>query len=134
MAVEFIWDDLYSVGRADIDDQHKSIFSIANTVPDTLDKGMLNYTIMRLYLYTTDHFSAEEQMMKDIGFPKLEYHKALHDELTARLQMISTELFDDLDSLARFKEFFHKWIVGHILTHDMEYFEFARSQGGWKPV
>lgn len=128
MSIQFIWEDSYSVGREDIDKQHKHIFEIANSLSDTLDVATRSRFIMALYKHIREHFTAEEQMMKDIGYPKLEVHRNLHDDLITELNRIAEVSSRDREPFGKLKTFLYHWVIDHILNHDMDYFRFTRER------
>jgi hemerythrin len=128
MSIRFIWDDSYSVDRKDIDNQHKRMFDLANGLPEDLGQRRIMETIMDLYKYTREHFEAEEQMMKEIGYPKIEEHTTLHEELILGLNAMAAKAFDDDQSVFAFKKFIYDWVIDHILNHDRDYFRFAKGQ------
>jgi hemerythrin len=128
MSVQLVWNETYSVGNPEIDAQHQRMFEIANSLSEKLDAPAIKRTIMALYKHTREHFTAEEQMMKEIGYPKLAYHRELHNELITRLNSISTGSFDADWSVLHFKRFVYDWVIDHILNHDHDYFVFAQQQ------
>ena len=129
MADDFLWNDAYSVGRSDIDMQHQRLFALANTLPDALDIPTWRRLVMELFKYTRIHFSAEEQMMLENGYPKLAEHCALHEELIGQLAEVSAQSQPSPSTLAAFKPFFFRWIIEHILTRDMDYLRFIQKKG-----
>jgi hemerythrin len=60
MGIQFIWDSSYSVGRDDIDDQHKRIFEMANSLPEVMDCETWKRSVMALYKHTREHFTADK--------------------------------------------------------------------------
>ena len=111
MRVKFAWNESYSVGRSDIDAQHQQLFSLANTLPDELDAQTWRRVIMELYKYTRIHFSAEEQMMREIGYPRQAQHSALHEDLISQLAVVSAQSKPHASSSSEFKSFFYNWII-----------------------
>ena len=128
MKVKFAWKDSYSVGRSDVDEQHKQLFSLANALPDELDVQTWHRIIMELYKYTRIHFSAEEQMMRELGYSKHAEHSALHEGLISQLAQISAQAEPSARSTSEFKMFFYSWIIDHILTQDMDYASYIQQK------
>jgi hemerythrin len=126
VSIQFIWEDSYSVGREDIDKQHKHIFVIASSLSDTIEVTRGNRIIMALYKHIREHFTAEEQMMKDIGYPKLEEHRNLHDNFITELNRIAEAKGSSTDKepFGELKTFLYHWVIDHILNHDMDYVRF----------
>ena len=129
MAIRFEWDDSFSVANAEIDMQHKILFDLANSLGDDLNQQRIKKIIMLLYKYTREHFTAEEQMMQRINYPKLKEHKELHGELITKLDTISTQSFEDDESVSGFITFVYDWLTHHILNKDKDYMQFAQNNG-----
>jgi hemerythrin len=128
MSIQFIWENKYSVGNPTIDNQHKEMFKLGNTLPEVLNAQEIKPIIMRLYKYTREHFSMEEEMMQSIKFPLLSEHIALHEELISKLNGISSRPFNTDKEVLRFKQFVYGWLIEHILSEDMQYFKFSQEQ------
>jgi len=101
------WTDRYSVKNAFIDNQHKGIFNLLNSLYDFLQnkESVLPITeiINQLDDYAVIHFRSEEQLMKAAGFPLLEEHRTQHDgykkkvdELKSDFSEISGDMTMDL--------------------------------------
>jgi hemerythrin-like metal-binding protein len=126
MGVLFIWKDTYSVGNAEIDGQHRQIFTLANLVSADLDTKGINAAIMALFRYVREHFTAEEKMMKEIGYPETSSHRDLHEALITRLSELATHSFQNGEALTEFRQFVYTWVIDHILNQDMKYIRFAQ--------
>ena len=70
MSIIFEWDNSFSVANEEIDQQHKMLFDLANSIGDDLNQQRIKKNIIVLYKYTREHFAAEEQMMQRISYPK----------------------------------------------------------------
>lgn len=127
MSIQFIWENKYSVGNPMIDKQHKEMFKLGNDLPEVLNVHEIKPIIMRLYKYTREHFSMEEEMMRSIGFPLLAEHKILHEELISKSNEISSLPFQTDKEVIRFKQFVYGWLIEHILHRDMQYFQFSQE-------
>lgn len=81
----FGWKDIYSVGNANIDAEHKVLFDIAQEafleVEPSLKTKKLKEILTRLYTYMKTHFKHEEEYMKEIEYPHLKEHQMLHEDI-----------------------------------------------------
>lgn len=123
------WDDAYRLGVSEIDEQHCCLFDLLNRTWSALKAGADNQTIFQvmeaLEKYTVVHFSAEEDFMRAMSYPRFDYHKAAHDQFITRLgrekasiqrgHMISEDML----------HFLKDWLLSHILVVDREYAAFA---------
>ena len=132
MSITFLWEDKYSVGNPDIDGQHKKIFAISNSISIDMVKEEINPILMELFRYTRQHFRDEEKMMKEIGYPKVDEHRILHDDLITKLSEVSVKSFETNQSVIDFKKFVYDWITDHILVNDMDYFRFNQEKNSNK--
>jgi len=126
MAIKFEWDDSFSVANEEIDQQHKMLFDLANSIGDDLNQQGIKRIIMELYKYTREHFAAEEQMMQKIDYPLFEEHKKLHEDLITKLNTICAQPFENKESVNDFVTFMYDWLTHHILNKDMEFRWFAQ--------
>ena len=95
MIIEF--DDTLITGNETIDTQHKELISRIKQFVDTCEKEenskikaikMLDY----LTEYTNFHFSEEEKLQEEIGYPGLKEHKEKHEEFKKNLKELDAFL------------------------------------------
>ncbi|MDD2357082.1 MAG: hemerythrin family protein [Thiovulaceae bacterium] len=119
------WDDAYSLGIKNIDDQHKKLFDIVDKIfslQESKDvKGNIRTILHELFEYIKVHFKDEEEFMKSINYPDLAYHLELHDQL---VKSVSTILLDPsrLDIIqTKMRVIAKQALIDHILIEDMNY-------------
>ena len=121
------WDDSYSVGVVEIDEQHRRWIEIINQLHDSImDKTVSVKTTDKILCEMMDyagfHFAFEEDYMKKVNYPDLKKHRYQHEffnmNLVAKFQeeragglVMNTELMKMLMS----------WLQEHILEEDMKY-------------
>ena len=92
MAVYVIWRDEYSVGNSDIDDQHKRIIGIINTVFSLVKDGGSEEDFWKaldgLKQYTIVHFKFEEGILSLAEYPGLKEHILVHQKMNARIETL----------------------------------------------
>ena len=90
----FKWKDSFSVGIKEMDDQHKDFFDILNRLGETAggNKGMevVGPVLRQLDEYSRHHFAEEENWLKIVGYPGLQYQKKQHEFFISQV----TELQD----------------------------------------
>ncbi|MDA3962224.1 MAG: hemerythrin family protein [Planctomycetota bacterium] len=128
MSIQFVWNERYSVGNPEIDQQHKRMFELANSLPEVASSQDVRPLVLRLFKYTREHFSCEEEMMRSIGYPLVAEHVALHEGLIGKLCKVSEQPLGGGDDVLKFKEFVYAWLVDHIMTEDNKYFQFVSGQ------
>src|SRR5665647_3049549 len=79
----FKWKNDFSVGIKEMDDQHKEFFYILNRLGEAAggDKGMevVGPVLRQLDEYSRHHFAEEENWLKIIGYPRLQYQNKQHE-------------------------------------------------------
>ncbi|MGL1890561.1 MAG: hypothetical protein OCD02_02995 [Spirochaetaceae bacterium] len=108
------WDDKYSIGIKEIDDQHKQLFKF-------IKKYKEREKLLKLLLnYARYHFHSEELFMEKIKYPELQSHKEKHSVLIHELESIllnpeDTIIYNPKD----FHPFLISWIIDHIIEDDV---------------
>jgi hemerythrin len=125
----FTWNDSYSVGISSIDGQHRKLFDTMNEPHASMSKGTARETTGRLLqdllAYTRTHFSNEEAMLANVGYPQLDQHRQLHRVMTGRVAEFSARFRrGDAALSVHMLTFLRDWLSDHILRED-------RSYSGW---
>ncbi len=92
-----VWRDQMSVHNTIIDDEHKYLICLINTVELILTqpgehKELLLTTLEQLLSYTQEHFSREEQLQLKIEYPHYLEHRLEHQQISEELQEIYQRL------------------------------------------
>lgn len=117
------WKDAYAIGVKEIDSQHRELVDMVTRLENALstdqEKQEIGNLLKFLVDYTKRHFSAEEEIMMDSGYPELSRHKELHktliDEVTGVLIGLKKGQSIDPKKIA---SFLRDWLVNHILDED----------------
>jgi hemerythrin-like metal-binding protein len=80
------WNDNFSVKVSEVDNQHKELIGLINQLYDAMRVGkgreVPGSVLTELVNYTVYHFSTEERLFQEHGYPEYERHKQIHDDLT----------------------------------------------------
>ena len=127
------WKDHYTMGIAQIDEDHKRLFKIAGRIIQTVessngtDKGVRLFVVREgvkyLKNYFDEHAVREEAYMQKIGYKDFEAHKRLHDEF----KNVQLTKFEEIiergtctkDEVYAFVGLGIGWLLEHISTADM---------------
>ena len=118
------WDDSYNIGDLQLDLQHKYLFCLANQFLAAVEKKELLDCAARLLLYTKDHFSYEESLMRKLNFPEYGAHCALHNGLIARLEALIVDIDNDTWAKSGLADFMNHWALFHIPRADARLAEY----------
>ncbi len=129
-----IWREDMSVGVEEIDDQHKYLICLINTIEAGvnchLEKKLFVEQLSQLEAYTHFHFDYEENLQIQSKFPHYESNKNEHKKLIQKLNEIVRELKSGEDVILRAKdigslfEILREWLLDHILVEDMKMKDF----------
>ena len=128
------WNESFSVGVAEMDNQHKKLVSMINRLIEEQHTLTEPVTIAQLLTEMTDyaqvHFRAEEYLMAEYGFDHLDDQVASHEEFISKTIsfMSAADVGPNILSKALL-EYLKSWLVGHILQDDMQYKEFFQAKG-----
>lgn len=79
-----------------------------------------------LAFYARKHFETEEQVLRQIGFPKLSEQKEQHDGYSEILvEFLLAAIGGTIDKSA-LQNYLENWWINHILVSDMEYSDFLK--------
>ncbi|MCB1915667.1 MAG: hemerythrin family protein [Rhodocyclaceae bacterium] len=121
------WRDGFKINVTQVDREHKHLFALVKqldvtTVDDTLDD---------LLEYVVTHFSNEQQLMEDSGYPGFADHLKLHEEFSSTVaDFLSVSDSWDETRVQELRRFLNKWLIGHIMTHDLRFGNWYREHHG----
>ncbi len=128
------WRDEYSVGIESIDEQHKKLISLINTLQTIVDytseEKLERECLSAVVDYTRTHFVYEERLMEEYGYPDFEAHKAQHQKMIDKVNDLLAEYENNPESAMKHAlDFLKHWLVRHINGTDKQYSEFLLSKG-----
>lgn len=127
-------DEKFGLGIEEIDNQHKNLVEIINTLSDSVDAGesdkVLRKTFNALLEYSKEHFSTEEKYMLRFGFEGYEKHLEEH-------RYFSVRVFEFEEKLAMESAFLDKeillflggWLIHHVSHIDRKYIDCFKKNG-----
>jgi hemerythrin-like metal-binding protein len=125
--IHIAWHPEYTVGNKKMDEHHQQLFCIINEYfhTDYTNSEALHSIFTKLFDYVKFHFIAEEQLLADNLYPKLEQHKHYHAVFLDKLQLLKNKLDErNIDVINKIGMFLYKWLTKHILNADMAYKHF----------
>ena len=79
------WNDEYSIGIVEIDEQHKKLFELSEILNEATEINEIKDILLFLEEYMQFHFNTEESMMRKYNYELIEEHKKLHDDLKEKV-------------------------------------------------
>ena len=133
------WNPDLETGIDVVDEQHRMYFLLLNKylekVSETLSDRNHFFDLLEkfdfLHQYAKEHFSTEELIMQEAGFPEFESHRDEHLFFEHHVE----ELYEQLKAegfsqeLARKADYYMiEWFVNHIREADMDLAEFLHNK------
>lgn len=128
------WDEKYSVGVRELDNQHKQLISILGELYDAMQaqkaNEILGKLLTQLVAYTKTHFATEEKYMTQYSYPDLASQKREHETFTKKVVEFKESFDSGRTSLSvSLASFVKDWLFSHISGSDKKYGPFLNSKG-----
>lgn len=128
------WKADYSVNIAEIDDQHKKLVDLINTLHAAIlsgtGKDALTHILADLVDYTLNHFATEEKFFDEYDYPESESHKQKHQDLVQQVAALQKKQADGEKVLTMdVMNFLRDWLQDHILGTDKKFGPYLNSKG-----
>lgn len=86
------WTSTLSIGVAELDAQHEELFRRVDRLLDAMlarDRSEASCLIAFLQHHVTDHFAAEERLMREVAYPDAALHAAEHLAFAAEIAALA---------------------------------------------
>ena len=128
------WQDKYSVGIGQIDDQHKQLINMINELNDAMlagkGKDVLMTVLNKLANYCVSHFATEEKLFDTHAYPEAAEHKDKHQKMTAKVTALIGEVQSGKSTVSiEVMNFLKNWLDKHIMETDQKYSPYLKSKG-----
>lgn len=128
------WQESYSVGVDSLDADHKKLLRLINNLQTAIHyqtgEEFIHEALDELVDYTRTHFSREEALMRDNGYPDFEAHQREHREMIAKVNgMIARYEAEGEEALEPLARFLKEWLLNHINGTDQRYGPYLNSKG-----
>jgi hemerythrin len=120
------WLPEYSVNEANLDNGHKKLFHILNTMYENImnseEVDCVLPVIGQLSDYTRYHFSEEEQYMNELGFKDINAHIAEHREFRHKIEELKSHYNgNNLEVTKELIIILGGWLLHHVIKEDKKY-------------
>ena len=129
------WDEKYSMGIELIDSQHKELIGLINqlyracTAGDDAVGSVFKDTMHCMVDYVHFHFSAEQELLERVKYPRYLEHKKQHDMLILNILEAAKSHSEGKKFVANnFMRTLKDWVMGHIAVHDKLYATYIADQ------
>lgn len=119
------WEERYAVGIHLIDEQHKQLIELTNSLylacrqGESVAKEHFGDVLRSAVDYVAFHFSTEEQIMERISYPDFVKHKREHETFVKKVLGDWKEFEEGKSFVPQgFVRFLRDWILSHIAVSD----------------
>lgn len=129
------WNDRMSVGVGVLDNDHKKLVGMVNSLFDEIQAGhgkdAIGKTLDGLINYTVDHFKREEQFFAQTGYPDSPGHKAQHADLAKQVLDVQKKYQSGASATLSLEvmNFLKNWLINHIQGSDKKYGPYLNGKG-----
>jgi hemerythrin-like metal-binding protein len=128
------WQNEYSVGVKDLDDQHQKLLHIINTLlnerREKYNATKLSNAISSLIHYAYIHFAAEERYLAQTHFPDLEQHILEHVGFIMKTLELSLNIKEGThENRLELLRYLKGWYSSHVLGIDRQYIQILKANG-----
>ncbi len=128
-----IWSPKMETGIANIDEHHRKLVHLLIDIYNVSEMGgmpeRVREILAELVSYTKYHFAAEERLMLEIKYPRLQEQRNMHAWFTNRLnEYFLTLSTKDAKLPSSLLLFLRDWYANHILKHDIDIGIFIHSK------
>ncbi|MDA3899222.1 MAG: bacteriohemerythrin [Spirochaetes bacterium] len=117
------WSEKYSLGIDEIDNDHKELIKLLETLQESYDTCLDKETTLEMFNkledYAAKHFSLEESIMDDLKYPFKSGHVRDHTYFATMVKKWRNDEKIECKS-QKLSQFLTEWLFEHILHHDMK--------------
>lgn len=125
-----IWADIHNTDIPIIDEQHRCLVGIINTLfyfkHDHRAPEVITPIVSMLEKYSQIHFRTEEYILQQAEFPHIKEHKKLHDDFRAKVRIMSLKSRQTLEP-DELLFYLKDWWIKHINDADRAYSSYVRD-------
>lgn len=128
----FEWKRAFSVGNAEIDGEHRSIYELAEKLQLAMLEGRgraaLDELIPALCRFIEVHLSHEEELMVSAGFPGIAGHRRAHAQLRTAVAGFQGRYQAGEETLTiELMTFLARWLTEHTSGEDLALAQYLSS-------
>lgn len=135
----FEWADDLVIDNGLIDQDHRHLIDLVNTLHTATSQGCGQEVVGRLFqalmAYTHEHFLREEQVMASVHFPHLAGHKQVHCQFMADLATLQTRYEQgSITTASQLSSLLRDWLSLHIRRSDRKLRDYLLPRDRWQRI
>ncbi|MGA7674243.1 MAG: bacteriohemerythrin [Rhizomicrobium sp.] len=138
MIAYMTWNNDLSVGVAQFDEEHRQLFVLVNEMHDgvhnvrgSLTNEALGQMADKVIAHLLTHLDREEKCFDELHYPRTGAHKAMHEQLKARINALRSEVGhkESRALAAEMLHFLREALLDHVQDEDKNYGPYLNEQG-----
>lgn len=127
------WSEQLEIGDPVVDSEHRYLIQLIVNLHEQYNRDNLSSSLAHVFthlaMYVKIHFENEEKLMEAIGYPDLEEHRKLHQDLVEQAVELSEQYMDGSETITvETINFLKKWAISHIIDSDMKIRHFLKGR------
>ena len=128
------WNSSFFIGVKQFDAHHQHLVGLINLAYDDFtagaSAGSVDAILNELVDYTSYHFAAEENWMREQEYPEVDEHVKEHESLIRRVTQMLHDIRGNKDLIMlEMITFLYNWLIQHIRKADAEYGRYIATKG-----
>ena len=121
------WEEGFSIGHESMDAQHRRMCGLIDQVRGIVhsrirpDVREAEQVVTDLVHALADHFTFENQLMRDTAYPQEASHRAYHMRMLEAISEVMEHWLVGDDASAAYDDFFHQWYYHHASGADQSF-------------
>lgn len=125
------WEKALELGNDLVDTQHRMLVLLCRKLDIAIKSGASEQTVRRVLLelkkFTEFHFVSDENLMHEIGYPGVNDHTLIHNDLLSQLDMAIAKIAYHKEFPEDLLFFLNKWLGNHVVHEDLKIAAYARN-------
>ncbi len=131
--VRLEWRGKWESGNKLIDGQHRELLHLSDRLLDLSisanGRDLVMQALDALLAHVVLHFTDEEQLQRDVGYPEYAEHAQIHQVITEKALVLKKQfLKGEIKATAFFSFLVDEVIMGHLLAEDTKFFPYTRDK------
>ncbi|WP_101698080.1 bacteriohemerythrin [Clostridium minihomine] len=134
-----LWKDKYMLGVPLIDEQHQELFRrvtdfveiVRKPIPWEQKTEQVGRTLEFMKDYVVTHFRDEENLQRQLGYPEMESHRKIHQDMVAYVAQVAREYEEKGYEEQMMQQFAGKllaWLINHVASEDQKIADYAKRK------
>ncbi|CAO3447072.1 Hemerythrin-like protein PA1673 [Azospirillum argentinense] len=129
---DLVWSEDLALGIEDIDEQHKQWIGLVQAFHTAVAEGRSREEVYRTLadavVYTEIHFSSEQKVMEEAGYPFLADHLVQHSLAWEQLHAFTTGNVPEENIAEYLATFLPQWLMLHINSADRQFARWLKER------